>query len=141
VSREGELHVVDMLNFRVQVFDAQGRLVRFFGEAGAGFPGQFDKIHAVGFDTFGNVYVTDAVQGIHVLNPDAQALMIFGAPVARAPSAIVVDSKNTIYVGDLLFAVHEFQLINTKAEDSYVKPKAPAAKPAGSVTPAAAPRR
>jgi sugar lactone lactonase YvrE len=138
VSRTGELYVVDMLNFRVQVFDAQGRLMRFFGQAGSGFPGHFDKIHAVGFDTFDNMYVADAVQGMHVLNADGRPLMMFGAPVTRAPSAVVVTSRNTIYVADLLHAVHEFQLINTKAEDSVAKPKAPAAKPAAS-PPAAAP--
>jgi DNA-binding beta-propeller fold protein YncE len=127
VSRTGELHVADMLNFRVQVFDGQGRLMRFFGAIGSGFPGQFDKIHAVGFDTFNNVYVADAVQGVHVLNADAQPLMMFGPPVMRAPSAVVVSSKNTIYVADLLHSVHEFQLVNTKAEDSY-KGKTPAVK-------------
>jgi sugar lactone lactonase YvrE len=118
VSRTGELHVVDMLNFRVQVFDAQGRLVRMFGEAGSGFPGQFDKIHSIGFDAFDNVYVADAVQGVHILNADARPLMMFGRPVATAPSAIVVSSRNTIYVADLLHTVHEFQLVNTTAADS-----------------------
>jgi len=124
VSRTGELHVVDMLNFRVQVFDPQGRLMRFFGAVGTGFPGQFDKIHSVAFDSFDNEYVADAVQGVHVLNRDAQPLMLFGAPVSRAPSAIVISSKNTIYVADLLHAVHEFQLVNTTAADSYAKPAA-----------------
>jgi len=50
--------------------------------------------------------------------------MLFGAPVSRAPSAIVISSKNTIYVADLLHAVHEFQLVNTTAADSYAKPAA-----------------
>jgi sugar lactone lactonase YvrE len=118
VSRTGELHVVDMLNFRVQVFDAQGRLLRMFGEAGSKFPGHFDKIHSVGFDAFGNLYVADAVQGVHVLSPDARPLMLFGPPVITGPTAVVVSSKNTIYVADILHAVHEFQLVNTTAADS-----------------------
>ncbi len=131
VSRSGELHVVDMLNFRIQVFDAQGNLMRFFGQAGASFPGQFDKIHGVAFDTFDNVYVADAVQGVHILSADGAPLMMFGPPIARGPSAIAIDSKNTIYVGDLLSGVHEFKLVNTTADDSRAKPAQPAVKPAG----------
>jgi DNA-binding beta-propeller fold protein YncE len=119
VSRAGELYVADMLNFRVQVFDSRGGIVRFFGTAGSGFPGQFDKIHSVSFDTFGNVYVADAMQGIHILNPDGQPLMLFGPPLTQGPTALVVDSKNHIYVADLLHALHEFQLVNTTAADSY----------------------
>ncbi len=129
VSRTGELHVVDMLNFRVQVFDPAGALMRFYGAVGSGFPGQFDKIHSLAFDTFDNVYVADAVQGVHILNPDAKPLMLFGAPVIRAPSAIVIDSKNTIYVADLLHAVHQFELVNTKAADSYAAPASSSAAP------------
>ncbi len=136
VSRTGELHVVDMLNFRIQVFDAQGRLMRFYGTIGSGAVGQFDKIHSVAFDTFENVYVADAVQGVHVLNRDAQPLMMFAAPVIRAPSAIAIDSKNTIYVADLLHAVHEFKLVDTTAADSFAKPAAPASKPAAKPAPA-----
>jgi DNA-binding beta-propeller fold protein YncE len=128
VTRTGELHVVDMLNFRVQVFDPRGSLVRFYGAVGSGFPGQFDKIHSVAFDSFDNVYVADAVQGVHILNADAKPLMLFGPPVMRAPSAVVIDSKNTIYVADLLHAVHEFQLVNTKAADSYA-PAASSTRP------------
>ena len=123
VSRRGEVYVADMLNFRVQVFDPRGGLLRMFGQAGADFPGQFDKIHAVAIDTFDNVYVADVVQGVHILGSDATPLMIFGPPVARAPSAIVIDSKNTIYVGDLVAGVHEFKLVNTTREDSKRKPQ------------------
>jgi DNA-binding beta-propeller fold protein YncE len=127
VSRTGELHVVDMLNFRVQVFDAQGRLLRMFGEPGSGFPGKFDKIHAVGFDAFENVYVADALQGVHILNADAQPLMMFGPPVSPSPTALVVSSRNTIYVGDMMHGIHEFQLVNTTAADS--RPARPSSAP------------
>jgi sugar lactone lactonase YvrE len=138
VSRTGEAYVVDMLNFRVQVFDARGALLRTFGSPGAGYPGQFDKIHSVAFDAFDNVYVADAMQGVHILNPDARPLMMFGPPVARATSAIVIDSKNRIYVGDLLHQLHEFQLVNTTAADSR-----PDSKPASGAAakPAAAPAK
>jgi DNA-binding beta-propeller fold protein YncE len=118
VDAAGQLYVSDMLNFRVQVFDAQGGLVKYFGQAGNGYPGQFDKIHGISFDSFGNVYVVDLMQGVQILNDLSQGLMSFGEGVLGAPLGIVIDSRNHIFVSDFLHAVHEFELVNTKAEDS-----------------------
>lgn len=141
VSRAGEVFVGDMLNFRVQVFDAEGRLVRMFGDAGVGHPGLFDKIHGIAFDSLDNIYVTDAMQGVHVVNDDAYPLMLFGPPVMRAASAIVISSKNRIFVADILHAVHEFQLVNTTPDDARPKrsPKAAPAQRTGAPTPAPTP--
>jgi sugar lactone lactonase YvrE len=118
VNAAGQLYVADMLNFRVQVFDAQGGLVKMFGQSGSGAPGLFDKIHGISFDTFGNVYVVDLMQGVQFLNDLNQPLMSFGEGVLAAPLGIVVDSRNRIYVSDFQNAVHEFELVNTTAEDS-----------------------
>jgi len=118
VSPAGQLHVADMLNFRVQVFDAQGGLVKMFGQAGSGYPGQFDKIHGISFDTFGNVYVVDLMQGVQILNDLNQPLMSFGEGIMAAPLGIVIDSRNHIFVSDYQHAVHEFELVNTTAADS-----------------------
>lgn len=118
VNLAGHLYVADMLNFRVQVFDAQGGLLKLFGEAGAGSPGRFDKMHGISFDTFGNVYVVDHIQGVQILNDLNQPLMSFGHGVMLAPLGIVIDSRNHIYVSDFQHAVHEFELVNTTAEDS-----------------------
>lgn len=118
VDAAGQLHVADMLNFRVQVFDAQGGLVKMFGQPGSGYPGQFDKIHGISFDTFGNVYVVDLMQGVQILNDLNQPLMSFGEGILGAPLGIVIDSRNHIFVSDYQHAVHEFELVNTTAEDS-----------------------
>jgi sugar lactone lactonase YvrE len=118
VNAAGQLHVADMLNFRVQVFDSNGGLLRMFGQSGSGLPGLFDKIHGVGFDGFGNVYVVDLMQGIQIFNDLGQPLMSFGEGLVAAPLGIVVDGRNHIYVSDFQNAVHEFELVNTSAEDS-----------------------
>jgi sugar lactone lactonase YvrE len=118
VAPSGQLYVSDMLNFRVQVFDAQGGLVRYFGQAGSGYPGQFDKIHGVGFDSFGNVYVVDLMQGVQIFNDLGQPLMSFGEGLLGVPLGIVIDSRNHIFVSDFLHSVHEFELVNTSADDS-----------------------
>lgn len=118
VDAAGNLFVSDMLNFRVQIFDRQGGLIRYFGQSGSGMPGLFDKIHGISFDTFGNVYVVDLMQGVQIFNAEGRALMGFGEGIMSTPLGIVVDSRNHIFVSDFQHAVHEFELVNTTAEDS-----------------------
>ncbi len=120
VAPDGSLYVADMLNFRIQKFDREGVLVSMFGENGNGKMGAFDKAKGIGFDTFGNVYVADSMQGVQIFNAEHQPLLAFGAPpFMNVPGAILLDSKNHIFVTDFgLNRVHEFQLINTTAADS-----------------------
>jgi sugar lactone lactonase YvrE len=126
VAKDGTLYVVDMLNFRIQLFDPDGQLVTTFGTIGAGLPGTFDKAKSVALDTFGNIYVVDS-QAAHVqmFNPKFQVLMAFGGRLSEpgffmTPTAIAIDSKNTIYVAEFFGGwVAQYQLVNTKAEDSF----------------------
>lgn len=129
VSPKGELYVSDMLNFRVQVFAPEGQLVRMFGEQGLG-TGLFDKIHGIGFDTFGNVYVVDVLLGVQIFNDKAEPLMSFGKGVTQVPLGLVVDSRNHVFVTDYTNSVHEFALVNTSAGDSYAPPAGAAPAPA-----------
>lgn len=148
VARDGRLFVVDMLNFRVQVFDADGRLEGMFGQIGAGQPGTFNKAKGIAMDAFGNVYVSDSESGmVQIFNDRFQVLMAFsGRSTERGgmllPTAIAIDSRNDIFVADFaLGAVHEFQLINTTAADSHA-PADQAPAPAGApATPAPSPAR
>jgi DNA-binding beta-propeller fold protein YncE len=126
VAPDGNLHVVDMLNFRVQVFDPDGQLVGLFGTVGAGQPGTFDKAKSVAFDTFGNVYVVDGQQGIvQLFNPRHQPLMAFGGRLRLpgyliSPTGIAISSRNTVYVADFFQGlVNEYQLVNTTADDAF----------------------
>jgi sugar lactone lactonase YvrE len=145
VAPDGTLYVVDMLNFRVQVFDGDGQLLGMFGQIGAGQPGTFDKAKALALDAFGNIYVTDSQQGfVQIFNPRYQSLMAFAgrgqAPgLMLLPNAIAIDSKNTIYVADFAAGlVDVYQLINTSAQDSFApEPGAPTSPAAPAPAPAA----
>jgi sugar lactone lactonase YvrE len=154
VGADGSLYVADMLNFRIQVFDAEGQLLGMFGQIGAGMPGTFDKAKGVALDAFGNIYVTDSQQGyVQIFNPKYQTLMAFaGRATIRGfmlvPTAIAIDSKNTIYVADFAAGlVNVYQLINTSADDSFTPsadptpaaPPPPASAPAGTDRPSAPP--
>ncbi len=141
------LVVSDMLNFRVQEFDPEGNLVSFFGGPGQA-PGSFDKAKGLAFDAFGNIYVVDSQLAIvQIFNSRHQVLMGFGGRLEKLgymllPTAIAIDSKNTIYVADFAGrCISEYQLVNTTPEDSFRRPaESPregggSRKPAGWVNP------
>jgi len=136
VATDGRLFVVDMLNFRVQVFDPEGQVVGMFGTIGAGQPGTLDKAKSVALDAFGNVYVVDSQQGwVQIFNPKFQSLMAFGgrarlAGYMQLPTAITISSKNNIYVADFAAGVvNEYLLVNTSAADSFAPEPEAGSKP------------
>ncbi|HSN15565.1 MAG TPA: SMP-30/gluconolactonase/LRE family protein [Anaeromyxobacteraceae bacterium] len=142
VGPDGLLYVADMLNFRVQIFDREGKFQSSFGQIGTGGAGAFDKIKGLAFDSFGNLYVVDAQQGVHVLNPARQPLLMFGgAPLINTPNAIAVTPDNHIFVSDFgLNRIHELKLVNTTADDSLPRVRAADdTKPAPAAAPASEP--
>ncbi|HZZ83307.1 MAG TPA: 6-bladed beta-propeller [Anaeromyxobacteraceae bacterium] len=141
----GNLYVGDTLNFRIQVFDASGKFLRAYGQPGSG-PGSFARIKGMDFDGFGNLYVADGEHSVvQMFNREFEQLMWFGGYVNKLeyfdiPSCVAVDRKlNRIYVCNEHFArVNVYDLINTKADDSFVEPAAPSpAAPSPAVSPAA----
>jgi DNA-binding beta-propeller fold protein YncE len=140
----GNVYVADTLNARVQKFDPAGNFVTSIGKAGSNW-GEFDKPKGVALDSFGNVYVVDTSwSNVQIFNPKGEILLFFGGrgPVPgmmKNPLSIAIDRNNRIYVGDYLnHRIGVYQLVNTKAEDSFIKPVAPnptAAKGAAKTTP------
>lgn len=142
VAPNGNVFVSDTNNSRVQIFDTEGVFVSQFGSLGDGV-GQFGKPKGIAFDSFGNIYVVDGQLGwVQIFNSRFQCLMTFSQQAARlefmlAPNGIAITSKNTIFVADYTGKVNEFQLIDTKAEDSFLpatgaedKPSSPEPAPA-----------
>lgn len=77
---DGEVCVVDMLNCRVQVFDASGKHVRNIGGPGD-LIGTFGRPKDVAVGPDGTVFVTDAAsQRVHVFDDRGRPLMAFGEP-------------------------------------------------------------
>jgi DNA-binding beta-propeller fold protein YncE len=131
LDAQGNVYVSDTLNSRVQKFDAKGNFVTSFGKAGSNW-GEFERPKGVAVDTFGNVYVVDSSwSNVQIFNPKGQILLFFGGrgPIPgmmKNPLAIAIDKNNRIYVGDYLnHRIGVYQLVNTKAEDSFVTPPAP----------------
>jgi len=125
LDRDGNLYVADSMNFRIQVFDPDGKLRLKYGSAGDG-PGTFARLKGLALDGFGNVY---AVEGQHavvqIFNKSFDMLMAFGGPSPKLeylemPSAIAIDpATNRIYVGSRSPGrVNVYELFNTSAEDS-----------------------
>jgi sugar lactone lactonase YvrE len=140
----GNLYVNDAMNFRIQVFDAEGKFVRAYGETGDSI-GTLARTKGIAFDAFGNLYVADGEHSVvQIFNKQFQPLMYFGgrAPIVEhfdIPSAIAIDrQRNRIYVGNQLQArVNVYDLLNTTAADSL--PEVPASAPVpASAAPSAA---
>ena len=147
LSPAGEIYVGDVMNFRIQIFDSEGKLRGSFGEAGDTY-GKFGRIKGLAFDAFGNLHVADGEYGlVQILNARHEPLMYYGGRAAALeffdmPTGIAVDSKNNLYVANFYIGrVNQYQIINTKAEDSFMTPddSAPAPETPKTATPAAAP--
>jgi DNA-binding beta-propeller fold protein YncE len=130
LDAKGNVYVSDTLNSRVQKFDPDGRFVTAFGQMGSNW-GEFDKPKGVAVDSFGNVYVADSGwSNVQIFNPDGQILLFFGGrgPVPgmmKNPLAVAIDRSNRIYIGDYLnHRIGVYELVNTTAADSFLKPPA-----------------
>jgi len=145
VDGKGNLYVNDAMNFRIQVFDQDGAFVRAFGEAGAE-PGTFSRMKGIDLDSFGNLYVADAEHAVvQMFSPRLELLMYFGGRAPKLelmdmPSAVAIHRPtNRIYVAqELTPRINVYELINTKAEDSFMEPPPPPQAPASRPRPAPA---
>ena len=110
VTADGSIYVVDGGNFRVQVFDANGKFVKTFGEVGRQ-GGQFSRPKEIAADKQGNVYVVDSAFGnFQIFNPEGRLLLDVGmrgnsdGPARfMLPSGIAVDDDGRVYMVDQFF--------------------------------------
>jgi DNA-binding beta-propeller fold protein YncE len=105
VDAAGKTYVMDSFNFRVQIFDADGKFVSKFGGIGTGF-GQFSKPKGIGVDSEGHIYVSDAAfNNVQIFDQDGRLLLFFGDMGTRRgqfwlPAGLAVDAQDRIYVAD-----------------------------------------
>jgi DNA-binding beta-propeller fold protein YncE len=110
VGRDGRLYVVDGGNFRIQVFDREGRYMNSFGKVGKQL-GDFARPKEIAIDAEGNVYVADAAFGnFQIFSPDGELLMFVGqrsetnGPAKyMLPAGLFVDEDGRIYMVDQWF--------------------------------------
>jgi len=105
-----QLYVVDGGNFRVQVFDADGKFIRKFGDVGRR-TGQFSRPKGISVDRNGIVYVVDTAFGnVQLFSPDGKLLMFIGnrgnsdkPGKFMLPSGVDVDEDGRVYIVDQFF--------------------------------------
>ncbi len=110
VANGGQLYVVDGGNFRVQVFDADGKFVKTFGAVGRQ-SGQFSRPKEIAADKQGNLYVVDTAFGnFQIFDAEGRLLLDVGVRGASdgparfmLPSGIAVDVDGRAYMVDQFF--------------------------------------
>jgi len=101
----GEIYVSDRQTATIQVYSPEGALLR---EVGSPFGADNWQPIGLGFDTAGNVYVTDVTPGRHrvvVLDPAGRLLRQFGTEGSEPgefsfPNDVVIDDVGQVYVAD-----------------------------------------
>jgi sugar lactone lactonase YvrE len=110
IGTQGRLYVVDGGNFRVQVFDRDGKYLSSFGSVGKQ-PGNFARPKEIATDRSGNVYVADTAFGnFQIFSAQGELLMFIGERAETAapgqymlPSGIAVDEDGRVLFVDQWF--------------------------------------
>ena len=118
VDKDGNLYVSDTLNFRVEVFDAEGHFLRTFGKAGDG-PGYFARPKGIAIDGDGHVWVADGMQNrVQVFTPEGKLLIWMGG-AGKLPgqfsalAGLAIDKDNRVFTSEQYPGrVQMFQYIN-----------------------------
>ncbi len=127
-----KIYVVDGGNFRIQVFDMEGKFLNTFGQIGKTF-GSFGRPKEADTDAEGNLYVIDTAFGnFQIFNPQGELLMFIGErggvnmPARFSlPSGIAVDEDGRIYVTDQLYdKVEVFRPYKLGENDGYLGKRA-----------------
>lgn len=110
VGNDNRLYVVDGGNFRIQIFNTEGKFLKTFGQIGKQ-GGNFARPKEAAVDPDGNLYVIDSAYGnFQIFDPEGQLLLAVGQRSNNnipggfsLPSGISVDEDGRVYVVDQLF--------------------------------------
>ena len=151
VDSDGNVYVTDMLNYRVEVFDADGKFIRAFGKHGDG-PGYFAMPKGIAVDCDGHIWVTDSMQNrVHLFTQEGDLLMWMGNKQGVLPGTfsglqyIAIDKENRVFTSEVYPG--RVQMFRYVTQDEAVKEKerrdalkatagkAPASKPQKEIPP------
>ncbi len=102
VDKDGNLYVTDMLNNRIEVFDADGSFVRTWGKIGDGV-GEFGRPKGISVDSDGHIWVVDdALDRVTIFANDGTVLLAFGthgkiASQFKGVVGIAIDKANRVF--------------------------------------------
>jgi DNA-binding beta-propeller fold protein YncE len=92
IDSEGNIYVSDSKDFRVKLYDANGKHLRTFGEMGV-TPGQFALPKGIGVDREKRFYVLDAAAPvIQLFDHEGKLLMFFGQPNQSGPAGLYLPA-------------------------------------------------
>jgi sugar lactone lactonase YvrE len=122
VDSDGNLYVADMLNARIEVFDADGNFIRTFGKRGDG-PGYFAMPKGVAIDCDGHIWVSDSMQNrLQVFTQDGRLLIYVGSGQGLLPGMfsgiqnVTIDKQNRVFTSEVFPGrVQQFRYV-TQAE-------------------------
>lgn len=105
MSRNKRIYVTDSLNFRVQIFDIDGKFISSFGKLGDA-SGDFSKPKGIAVDSENHIYVVDSqFDNIQIFDTAGKLLLVVGSTgrgpgKMSLPSGIFIDNQDRIYVAD-----------------------------------------
>jgi DNA-binding beta-propeller fold protein YncE len=105
IGKDRNVYIMDSMNFRVQVFNEEGKYLFSFGKHGDG-TGDFSKPKGIAVDSEGHIYVSDAdFDNIQIFNRDGRLLLVVGSTGTgkgemSLPAGIFIDRQDRIYVAD-----------------------------------------
>lgn len=121
--------VADSGNFRIQIFDFNGRYLSSFGKAGD-ISGQFARPKGLAVDPDGHLYAVDgAFSNFQVFRMDGQILTFVGEGGSKkgqfqVPMGIAISKDGAIVVADQLNArIQKFQYLSLPADAASAPPK------------------
>ena len=127
LDKDGNVYVTDSLNFRVEIFDADGNFLSQFGQHCDAI-GCFERPKGIAVDSDGHIWVVDTgLALVEIFNRDGELLAYVGGPGRSLgrfndPMGIVIDKNNRVFVSEQYpwGRVQQFRYI-TDAESAAMK--------------------
>ncbi len=138
LDKDGNVYVTDTLNWRVEIFDAEGNFISQFGQHCDAI-GCFTRPKGIAVDSDGHIWVVDTgLALVQIYNRDGGLLAYFGGrgrSLGRFndPMGITIDKNNRVFVSEQYpwGRIQQFRYV-TDAEAAAIKEER--GKPAGTQT-------
>jgi DNA-binding beta-propeller fold protein YncE len=131
VDKDGNVYVTDTLNWRVEIFDAEGKYIRQFGQHCDAI-GCFQRPKGIAVDNDGHIWVVDTgLSLVQAYNSDGALLGFVGGPGRNLgqfndPMGITIDQNNRMFVSEQYpwGRVQQFRYITDAEAEQLKKEKA-----------------
>ncbi len=149
VDKDGNVYVTDTLNWRVEIFDAEGKFISQFGKHCDAI-GCFERPKGIAVDSDGHIWVVDnSLSLVQAYDRDGTLLGYVGGPGRllgqfNDPVGIFIDQNNRMFVSEQYpwGRVQQFRYITDAEAEQLKKEKAAShqTKQAEATKPAATPQ-